>query len=281
MYYPELRNFITQVRQDDTTDIFDAAIVVLDKYTVPGYLDVFENTMGTSVNLAPDDIVDLLLLDLRTSFTYLIALQGITVNDDTISVSDLIKVADALFDLPYYEDKDTLESILSSDQTPIEKLGECINLISDLTIENILVIVSDVEQDFVDNFSSMLKTVKDNTTDIQSKQKLIQNYIRYRKIILQEKENYADRFFMEFDSIGLQFSDYLNLYQMNNQIISDPVTNKEQIAKDLIALAIISEGGENPLIIIREQLANIYSDTNSTTIIDIAVSKILQEFNRA
>lgn len=129
MIYEELKNYISQVSSPETIALFDNAVDVFEKYSFTDYMDIFDKNFGDAGDNADCTILDNLLATLRTLLTQLTSMQGITLDGET-SIDMLITIADTLFELPYYSDKQTLIDILSSDENDNEKVCILLPLMS-------------------------------------------------------------------------------------------------------------------------------------------------------
>lgn len=277
MIYPELQNYLSQISSNETVDLFDNAIKVFDKYDLDDYMNVFDNTISDNSSAAAEIILDFLQSDLKVLLEHLLTIQGVTLNDNA-SISQTIEIADALFELPYYLDKIILNNIISSDESDLVKFCQLINLLTQFSVEEILSIMGELNEEFINNFKGQIKVVETSVTDEVKVKKHVDAYIKYRDLILNNKPNYCDKFFTQVASIGLPYEDYIKQYQIDkNEYLHDTdSTFINQIAQDLVGLTTLScDGIDNPLLVIRKYLSEIYPDINATTKIDIAVSKIV------
>lgn len=282
MIYPELKNYLVSISSNETVDLFDNVIEVFDKYNVPDYMTMFELTLGENNDCDSNIILESLLTNVRTILTYLLTMQGIGVNDDT-TVSQLLTVVDSLFELPYYEDKDTLNNIMDSDESVIEKVSELLSLVSNMTVEDYLPLICFVDENFISNFKGQLNEVEKGVGDLQSINVYVNSYIKFKEILLNNTPSYCDKYLMQLSSIGLPFETYLKEYEAERGNYLHDINGNyiDIIAQDLVGLACISSDGfNNQLIIIRQYLSTLYPDIASTTKVDIAVSKLVLQLTK-
>ncbi len=277
MIYPELQNYLTQISSNETVDLFDRSIIIFDKYNVPDYMNIFDSTINSNSSSGADVILDYLQNDLNLLLNHLLVIQGVTLND-TATVSQTIDIVDALFEIPFYSDKSTLEKIIESDESDAVKFCQLMNLITTFSVEEVLSILDDVNENFIDNFKNQIKAVESDLVDTVKIKKHAAAYMRYRELILNNKPSYCDKFFTEAASIGLPYEDYVKQYLLDKKDFLDEndSTFINQISQDLVGLTALScDGIDNPLPIIRKYLSEIFQDISATTKIDIAVSKIV------
>jgi hypothetical protein len=278
MFYSELKNYLTGVCDEETLDVFDASIEIMEKYNVPGYMDVLSEVVGDNQEQPDSSIVDLIQINIKACVVYLLTMQGINLMEDT-SLNNINKIAEGLYLLPLYEDKATVESIVTSEQSDSEIFAELMNLVTEFQVEQLLSMVESIDENFVINVKVLVvDQIKQTVVNIVALQAQIKNYTDYKKNINNEA-SYGDKYFIEPAAIGLPFEDYLNLYQKDHLDLS--ATPVEIIAKDLIGIAYLSiDGTTNPLIIIRKHLINLFTDISSSTKVDVEVSKILVRFTK-
>lgn len=282
MIYPELKNYLTNISSIETVDLFDNAIVVFDKYDVPDYMGIFDNTINNNSEQAAEVILDYLLSDLTLLLKHILSIQGVTLNENAV-ISQMTEICNSLFELPYYLDKIIIENLLSSDENDTIKFCQLINLLAPYSIEEILNVLDDLNEDFISNFKTQIKSVDTETANLSLIKLHVDAYIRYKDIILKNQAGYCDKFFMNMSSIGLPYEEYVKQYQNDNKEHLNDVdsTFVNHIAQDLVGLTTLScDGINNPLLVIRKYLGEIYPDINTTTKVDIAVSKIVLAYTQ-
>jgi len=281
MIYPELKNYIMQVSSPETVDLFDSAVVIFDKYDVSSYMDLFDDTMGTYSGSGDTTIMDLLLDNLVTMIVKIINIQGVELNENVIT-SQLIDIADGLFELPYYDDKVALLDILSTDEPDEVKFCTLMAMVTPYDVDNLLSMLDKLNPEFIENFKSQIKTV-DPTVRAVDIQKHIDAYSKFKERVIGNKSHYCDKYFMLGSNIGLPYADYIKQYQLDKIEYLHDTDSKyvSQIAEDLVGLTTLSNDGiDNPLLVIRKYLSEVYPDINVTTKVDIAVSKIVMIYTR-
>lgn len=279
--YSELRNYIIQARPDDTIDLFDAAIRVFENYEVPGYMEIYDRTLGESTQLEEGELIPLLIEDTRLILMQLLQLQGIQVHDE-LRLSTLIELTDATDRLPDYEDRAALSAVLTLEESAEERYAQLIALVSSLRTEEVLSLLLEVDENMLTRFQQQLTETTEAAPVDETLQAILQTYRRYKTRILKDQTAYADRYLAQQSTIGLPFSLYLNLYQKDQGLSAETTAEtRQQTAIDLLGLACLSEDGwSNPLITLRQHLSTLYADLDTVTQLDIALSKLITELHR-
>lgn len=274
MIYDELRNYLVTVADPETVDFFDNAVELFDAYDVPDYLDTLESILTFDSKRTDAEIVDHLKIDTQSILRYLLTMQGIALVDELLP-SELVVLVKGMMDLRYYEDQNSILSIIDSEQTSEEVVAELLQLTTEFAAEKTLSLLTRVEDGFFTGLKERLKDIKQSVEEeVKDVQLQIKKYIDYKKH-LRNAGIYSDRFFAHLGSIGLPFQSYLNLLQ-NDNLNQTGEFNVAQLAQDLVGLAFLSEDGyDQPLIQIRKHLSNLIGDVNIATKVDIAVSKIV------
>ena len=280
---PELENFITQVRQDNTIDLIQDAIQVFEKYSLSTYLDhyaavLFDNDLKTDEENVKSIIAQTYLL-----LNHLLEQQGIFTGEE-IPLYQLTELCNAIFDITDYEDKSQIYRIIETYDNPVELLAELVALVSNLNPELVLSFNLNVSENLPYTLKATLSEPVDTEglVDSQTLAEIKKRYLAFKNMI--GKAVYADNYLSEATSIGLPFSVYLKLYQQDSTKLSeefiDPIPNL--IALDLVSMALLSSDGyNNPLMIIKSEINSLYAEIEKTTKLNISVSNIVQQYTKA
>ena len=262
------------VSDPETIEFFDNAVELFDAYDVPDYLDTLESILTFDSKRTDAEIVDHLKIDTQSILRYLLTMQGVELIDGVLP-SEIIMLVKGMFDLRYYEDQDSILSIIDSEQTSEEAVSELLQLTTSFSVEKSLSLITQVQDGFFTGLKERLKDIRQSVEDeVKDVQTQIKKYIDYKKH-LRNASLYSDKFFVHLGSIGLPFHSYLKLLQ-NDNLNQSGEFNVAQLAQDLIGLAFLSEDGyDQPLIQIRKHLSTLVGDVNVATKVDIAVSKLV------
>lgn len=279
--YPELRNLIALSRADETCELFDEAVAVFDKYSVPGYMDVFDATLGNHPDVGDEDMVTYLVEDAKLIAENLLNIQGIQLNEG-VPLSGIVMLANATFDMTNYEDKDLLDRILGLDESPIEIYGQLVELVSGLRVIGVMEMVNSVSSAFVPTFRELLTQSKEPEETDEVMPKILAAYTQWKVNCQQGAPLYADKYLQQNTTIGLPFEVYLHLYQVDTHFsATTDLQQLQQVAKDIFGLALLSQDGfNNPLMTIRSKLSVLFPDVDSSTKVDLEINKLLTEYSR-
>lgn len=271
MIYSELRQYLINTGDSDFVDITDKCNEVLEKHNVDDYILNIENII-TNSNLNDQETKDAIRATLEGLINFILGLYTVQLNDSVL-FSDKIEICNGLFDLSFYEDKDSVRKICESELTDEEKIAESLALVTSLNVEKILSFISEVDEGLI---SGIYKNIPEQNDENNFSFGHIKNNIdlfsKY-KLILGNKEIYADRYFNNPNTIGMPFDIYLSAFISDSEI--DNSDDTEAIAQELVGLCILSENSSLIIDTIRKSISRITQDLNKTTKIDLAVNKIL------
>ncbi len=277
MIYPELRHYLTLASSPETVRTFDNAVDVMDKYGLQGYMDMFDEVVGADPNTNDAGVVDALQLNLRTALTHLLAIQGLKVHEYVLT-SQMVQVLDALYMLPDYEDQTQVSGIMDADFTEMEAAAELLALLMVESPDELLGYFEEVEPSFVESLRLRMDLRSGDEVPLDNDiYKYIKAYQGYRGVV--GVPVFSDFIMNEPAAIGLPFARYVEMYQAHDGAKERSI---DEIAKDLVGMAYLSQDGvEAPLIVVRQHLNNLFGDINQVTKINIAVSKLTVEVTNA
>lgn len=271
MIYEELRNFICMSASAEVIEVFDQGIVVLDKYEVPDYMNLFDTTIGQNTERSDQDVLDQLTATLDSIVSYILTMQGVELIEDT-SLSKKIVFAEGIFDLGYYEDQAIILNTFETDETMSEKVCTLLALVTVYQIEELLPYVESIQEGFAEGFKERMQLkIEALGKTAEDVKKQIAAYIKF-KSFLGDRPIYADKYFKQIGSIGLAYEEYVKLYVMDhNDKLS--IMSPSVVAEDLVALTALSlDGVDTPLIAAKANISLLYSDISSLTKLDMAIT---------
>jgi hypothetical protein len=185
-----------------------------------------------------------------------------------------MEVSKCILDLPYYEDKEELLSILTLDLNTPEVFSMLLGLVSAMNIEQGLSLVKDIDPSFTRNFINVLGINIEKPSEIKSIDKYINSYLKFKDYI-QKAIVYSDKYLSNPELIGLEFYEYFKQYMIDK----GATINTEKptvVAIELVGLACLSSDGvNNHITVIRQHLNELFSEVSNTTSTDIAVVKLI------
>ena len=280
MHYAELRNYLTLSTDQDTVDIFDDAIDVIERYDIPDYMDLFDQVYGEASYLSDVEVVDGFKNTLSSILSTIISQHGIELKDDVL-ISEKIAISLGLYRLNDYEDRSSMLLILETEQSPQETLSELLSLVSEYAIEKILSLLESVSPFVISNLRNIIVTPETNKLEpVEETRQQIEDYSKFKNKFGQHIL-WSDKYFSHVEAIGLPYSVYMNIY-VNEKQESFTELQLPLIAKDIVSIACLSEETVSKAKeIVQEYSDRIYSDLNLITKLDMAVTKTLMEFHRA
>ena len=280
MHYAELRNYLTLSTDQDTVDIFDDAIDVIERYDIPDYMDLFDQVYGEASYLSDVEVVDGFKNTLSGILSTIISQHGIELKDDVL-ISEKIAISLGLYRLNDYEDRSSMLLILETEQSPQETLSELLSLVSEYAIEKILSLLESVSPFVISNLRNIIVTPETNKLEpVEETRQQIEDYSKFKNKFGQPIL-WSDKYFSHVEAIGLPYSVYMNIY-VNEKQESFTELQLPLIAKDIVSIACLSEETVSKAKeIVQEYSDRIYSDLNLITKLDMAVTKTLMEFHRA
>lgn len=281
MIYDELRNFIVHSASVEQAEVYDDVVKVFDKFGLSDYLDVWDLTIGEYSARGEQAVVDALW-----NITGLYVLQlcqscGITIDAD-LPLADAVEIADALFELPYYEDRQTMLAIMDSAENEQEKVCGLLALRINKSVDNLLLMVEDVRPNYCDRLREQIEAVTQAIQETQRDVKpQITAYQRFKNH-LAGQPLWCDRLTEQVSTIGLPLQYYISVFLQ--QVARDTLDymSSELVARDLVACSFLSaDGYQAPQVALKAMYGQLYSDIEKVTALDMAINKLLIEVTRA
>lgn len=284
MIYSELKNYLTQVTSTEKVALMDRVIEVLDIFADDEYMNIFDSNIGENEGLGNDAVVDNVFDVAKLLLESLLQSRGIVLVEDA-TLSDKIDMLVGISRLLNWEDKDTLLMIVENDGSPVEKFSELIAVVNNSSIDHVLSKIEDFNDDLVRRFKEDYLDAKQN--ELVAPDENFQNIEDYKKIkrAFGDAPNWADHILRSPGSIGVPFSLYLRMYLLENaRYFTSELspTLIKVLAVDLLYLCALSEEGlAHASKTIRAHMSEIMTDINNATKLDIAISQLVVEVNRA
>lgn len=208
----------------------------------------------------------------KEQMEHLLKLHGIHLADD-LDLPMMTKLMDGILDLIGYENVDELNATITVGDSPEETFAELLTLTTDLSVEEVLISVEEVNPFFISQLKETINQVameSEAPNDFEYIERLT-GYCTFRGQPALE--------ILEYISQGLKFGytfvTYANL--IGRQLEEMPI---DKAADELIVMALISsDGHHNPRAVISPNLENYIADPNKITKIDVLVSDLLLRFD--
>lgn len=280
----EIRGFLQTCTPSVELDLYDESIRVLDLYSSTDYPDQIEILINSCQDDPADQLCSKIVEMSRNLVVDILMQQGIEVSDFALH-SEINELARAVFEFPYFEDRQQIEDICDNGETDVEQLANLCSLVSSLSIEKTMSIVTGINiPEFGDFVKNLLYRIQEQDSNNQELSKIISSYKTFKNFIGQDTEVFADRFASNAQTIGLPYLFYFEQYRkhVSNPDIDFSAEKASGYGIELCALAYLSEDANGlPLPVIREHLEHFSSDLKNITAIDAAVTKLVMEATRA
>lgn len=284
MIYDELKNYLTLTASIETVKLVDEAVQILDEFGVEEYMDIYSFNFGENTAFGDECIVDNIVAVTDTILTTLLERHSIQLSEIAL-ISDKIYILRGLLRMQNWEDKDTLQLVMDSGETSNEILAELIAVVNGGSVDHVLSLIETFNESLLDRFKEeFLATHHDLLIDPSEIEQQVTDYKKVKKAT-DNLPSKLDRMLDHPGSIGLPFKLYLSVYlleykQYLNETFSD--NDARVLAHELILMAALSEEGLAATVkSVRDNMNEITADLNIATKIDIAVTQLLLEVNRA
>lgn len=275
--------FLKTVRNDDSWELLDKTFDILDAYQIDDYMTAFENVFADQDQLGDEDRVAMILTQARSAMIEVLRVQGIMVTEH-IPLRTLNTLAQAVYDITWYEDKSRVLDICNGHDTAVEKVCEILCLTCAMQVEQVLPLLVGVTP----NVIAILRSQVEGHVDVhEPDEEYLKSMQKYH--VWKNTEGFglhvglfADRFTASVGSMNMPFSIYYQAYSNSHSLSVDPTGEQlVELARELIALAIISsDASKNALVFIKAVIPKIYPDIKTATALESIVSKMLLEFNK-
>lgn len=274
----EIDYFVETYFIEFTKEDIKESFKILDLTDVE-YTDAFMALLMTQGELGTSEITDLFTKTLNTFLDALLIEHSIVLrSDSTISFKN--NIIKSIIDLPYYENVDEIDAIISSQDEPNYKLSELIDLVSDLTIMDIFTQIESVNPSLFIKLSETINSSdikidknglaqQDTVIAIVNKLKKIKEFTKYFKAV---------GFTLVNNNIvlGSSFDKYASYADKHFEFLS-----LDDIAVEVFVLLTMSEEGfNNPLLTFRKYSTNLFSDLDKVTKVDIKLNNLIMQFDK-
>ena len=131
---PEIEMFNKNYISPEQKDLVDRFFVLVEEYDISNIDTLFSDLFSNELNISNEDrsleFFNICIGSLRN----IIKNHGITLSDDNLTTENtfsfLLELSECLYNIPYYEDKVTINRILESTECNEEKLSEILSLVS-------------------------------------------------------------------------------------------------------------------------------------------------------
>lgn len=284
MIYPELKNFLIQTSDPAMVEVFDNAVEVFEKLSFDDYLVVYETAVGDYSASGDQAVLDVLVKRTEEMIGSLLTMHGIALVS-TVTLSESIAIMDSLCRVNEFEDKNTILLALESAQSDQEIFASVVSTVSSMDPDNVLAMIDTVDSSLITRMRELfVEPAIELIPDTELINKCLREYGKY-KVVFSNELHWTDRFIKQSEAIGLPFENYAKLYmatQLKADMSNDDNDAFRAIAINLIGIACLSrEGSISVQQNARAYLEHMYPEMDKLTRLDMKLSSLLLEYNRA
>lgn len=272
MHYDEVRTLVREVTKDETVEILDKAVEVMEMYEANGYMLVYETAIGEVTESDGQSCIDRIKSDTYVMIDELLNMQGIVTKEDCL-LSDIVELARATFESVYYEDKDALKAIVMASEDSLDTYVEITSLSCVLDKERIFEMVEKVNEDYATNFLYILNEDKEESEDRMKD--ILSTVESYKKFLDSYPDDYfANQYIVGVSTIGLESTFYINQYKKCSEYLS--AQNKESIekaAKELFLFRLLCSDKHQFL----KSMSDFYPNPIDQTALVVALNRLKSE----
>jgi hypothetical protein len=286
MIYEELKNLVSLVRSDNTTELFDMAVDLFNTMGQDDYMEIFEVTISSSPGLTDEELVGELINDLHILINNIFSIQGVSLIDEVL-LSDKIKLAKGLIDIFNYSDRTALMRIVETDYNPEEKLAELFGLVTEYETETAFSFIQEVNPAVPERIRELIveEVMEESYNEVM--RAIVELYIKFKERLMNNEPFYLDKHVSLIETIGLEYKIYLTdllKYQPFIELLSKldamgkigDESLLEQVSKYLIGIACLSaDGFTKPIETIRAHMDQVTNNINVTSKLETHISKYL------
>lgn len=159
-----LQKYLSNSTTPEMTDLIVEAHSLFDRIALEGYERDFEELLAMDGNVDGGAVIDEVIGLTNDIQVMILREHGIIINDSA-DIQFANKLIRAVMDVQNTDDMDAIHRILESDLTILEAFAECMALVSDLEVEEVLLNVEFVSQSFLTALVELEPEEEEDTTD--------------------------------------------------------------------------------------------------------------------
>jgi hypothetical protein len=260
---------------------FNRAFEIFDDYGIEDYDTPFMDMLGVFDNSDYSSFISEFESKISNTLLSIIKDHGITLVED-IRIDQINNIAQALLDIQYYEDKDSIARILETHyDDDHEKLAELLNLAVPGDIQSTAILIEEMNDNL---FNKLELYISDATTDSSeaiessdSDKLIIANLKNYRSFINRDEKLIVFKVIEMGFTVGLDFDVYGRYLKRYVQDFSDIRKAAEEYFATLLAA---KQSHNSPLNYYRKISSEYIDDLEIISKMDVELSKIYNEFDK-
>lgn len=275
----ELSIFVNENYPPAKQELFYKAFEVFDDYDLDQYDLGFIDIISVYDNSDPIEIQLKLESHLMELLKSILIEQSIILNED-VDLNQIIEITAALKLIEDYEDKDSIIRYLESDYTDEEKLCNILSLVSNLTLDDYLLMIDSFDTNILNLIELTAIGYDSSSTEPQEQtdeSNLILNNVKLFKNFTNDNELIGFKILRKGFKVGIEFQwygRYLKKYLLD-------YTNIEKAALEFFLLLLMGkESYNNPINYFRKISLDYIDSLNEITKLDLALTNVFNNFEK-
>lgn len=275
----ELEIFILDNYSIEKQALIRNSFEIFDNYEIDDYDTPFMELISIFDDQDRQKTIDEFEELVKISLLSIIKEQGVELVEEA-ELEVIVEIASGLFDIQYYEDKESIIRTIEVDEETNVKLANLLVFVSILSFDRIFMALQEVNENI---FNLLLQTC----TYSDSEESIPQEISQSTKEVINRLKSYKEFTKLNdltiFKIISKGFSVKLSFDFYYRYLRNVDFTNKDvrTIALEYFgAILASSEGYNNPLNHFRKISNKLFDDINLITKLDIEFVKIVQEFDK-
>ncbi len=278
---PEIEMFSKNYISPEQKDLVDRFFILVEDFDIANIDIEINDLLSNELNISSEDRTLGFFNICINGLKGIVKNHGIVLSDDNLTTENifsfLIDLSESLYNIPFYEDKVTINRVLEGTECNEEKLSEILSLVSHKEDIYFLQHLEDVPNYLLNKIKEVSKET-DTSIGLEYSEfnvKAINKCKRIREIFGSDFKSFS------IISTGLIFGDTIDNYlkRFYNEVETD---NVDKLAKELFILSSISSDGfNNPLMAIRKSISNYITDLNIQTRLDNLLNKTIMQYDNA
>lgn len=276
---PELTIFITENYSLEKQGLFNRAFSVFEDYSLDDYDVPFIELITQFDSRDYLETIDSFESLIKNTLLSVISEQGVELNED-VTLEIIVEVAAGLFDIQYYEDKESIIRTIEVDFDSEEKLANLLVLVTNINLQQLIGSFESVNENIFnlilttcDSSDSQEADPVENTKsdqEVVSKLRMFREYTKLNDLI-------AFRILEKGFRIKLSY-DFYNRYLKS--MITD-FKDLDRVAKEYLAVLFMAkESYLNPINHFRKISSSISDDITLITKLDVQITKVFNDFDK-
>ena len=275
----ELSMFVNDNYPYGKQDLFHQAFELFDDYEIEDYDTPFMEMMDVFDNSDYATFITNFESAIKNSILSIITDHGITLTEQA-TLSEILIIAQGILDIQSYEDKESIVRILETDFDDEEKFSELMNLVVTLPVETIAIVIESIDQGIFTKLKDYVNgediDVAESIEESESSKIIIKNLKDFRTF-----SDFKDAIGFKIINMGFKVGSSFEIYGRYLKKFIEDFKDIDKVAKEFYVVLLMSkESYILPLSHYRKISYNYIDDLDIVTKVDIALSKLQNDFDK-